>query len=302
MNPVYLTEDEKVFKASLEWAHNILKECTACPRSCKVNRLKGEIGFCKIGRYARISSAFPHFGEESCLVGWRGSGTIFFSGCNLNCVFCQNYDISQYPSGPECSPEVIAETMLNLQSLGCHNINLVSPSHVIPQIIEALFIARQEGLRLPIVYNTNAYDLVESLKVLACWVDIYMPDIKYWKEESASKFSNAKNYPQTAKEAIKEMHRQVGDLQLDDNGIAVRGLLVRHLVMPNLIDETKEILKWLSKEISPNTYINIMAQYRPTFKVPNNPKYIEINRRPTYMEMQEAFSYAKSVGLTRFAD
>ncbi len=302
MRPAYLSASDAELEITLSWAYNTLKKCTACPRNCKVNRLEGEIGFCKIGRYARVSSAFPHFGEESCLTGWKGSGTIFFSGCNLNCVFCQNYDISQYPTGPECSPELIAEMMLNLQSLGCHNINLVSPSHVIPQIIEALLIAKKEGLLLPIVYNTNAYDSIESLKVLRYWVDIYMPDIKYWKEESAVKFSNAKNYPQIAREAIKEMHHQVGDLEINADGIAVKGLLVRHLVMPNLIDETKEILKWLADEISKNTFINIMAQYRPTYKVPGNPKYSEIARRPYYSEIEEAFQFAKTVGLTRFAD
>ncbi len=300
--PKYLSIDKDKENACMVWAQQSMKDCCACPRNCGVNRLENKTGFCKIGRYARVSSAFPHFGEESCLVGWRGSGTIFFSGCNLNCVFCQNYEISQYPSGPECSAEIIAEMMLNLQSLGCHNINLVSPSHVIPQIIEALIIAKKEGLKLPIVYNTNAFDSIESLKILENWVDIYMPDIKYWEEDTAKKYSNAKNYIDIAKEAVKEMHRQVGDLVITSDGIAQRGLLVRHLVMPNLINETKEILKWLATDISKNTYINIMEQYRPTYKVQINPEYSNISRRPNSEEIKEVFSFAKLLGLWRFAD
>lgn len=300
--PVYLSIDKKKEEYCFEWINNTLRNCYACPRRCGVNRLENKIGHCKIGRYARVSSAFPHFGEESCLVGWRGSGTIFFSGCNLNCVFCQNYEISQYPSGAECSPEIIAEMMLNLQSLGCHNINLVSPSHVIPQIIEALIIAKQGGLEIPVVYNTNSYDCIDSLKILENWIDIYMPDIKYWEEETAYYYSNAKNYPETAKEAIKEMHRQVGDLVISTDGIAQRGLLVRHLVMPGLINETKEILKWIVTDISKNTYINIMEQYRPLYKVLNNPCYSKISRRPTQEEIQEVIHFAKLYGLSRIAE
>lgn len=300
--PKYLSLTDEQINYSLEWTKKKLSCCDACPRQCKVNRLKGEVGKCKIGRFARISSAFPHFGEESCLVGYHGSGTIFFSGCNLNCVFCQNYEISQYPTGPECSPDLIAEMMLELQSLGCHNINLVSPSHVIPHIIEALAIAYRSGLQLPVVYNTNAYDAVESLKVLEFWVDIYMPDIKYWEETSAVKYSNARNYPTIAKDAIKEMYCQVGDLVLNSDGIALRGLLIRHLVMPNLVEESKNIMQWLAQNISVNTYINIMSQYRPTYKVPNNPEYTLISRRPYPTEMAEVKEFAKSVGLWRFAD
>ncbi|MCA1900808.1 MAG: radical SAM protein [Candidatus Hydrogenedens sp.] len=297
--PVYLYISEDIEKQCFKWAHELLKNCCVCPRNCGVNRLENKTGHCKIGRYARVSSAFPHFGEEPCLVGWHGSGTIFFSGCNLNCVFCQNYEISQYPSGSECSPEIIAEMMLNLQSLGCHNINLVSPSHVVPQIIEALIIAKHGGLQIPIVYNTNSYDSVDSLKILENWIDIYMPDIKYWNEETAWNYSNAKNYPDIAKESIKEMHRQVGDLIINSDGIAQRGLLVRHLVMPSLIHETKEILKWLSTNISKNTYINIMEQYRPSYKVPDNPSYSSISRRPTWEEIEEAICFAKQCGLSR---
>lgn len=296
----YICEEEEA--KCLEWAYQSIKNCCACPRKCNVNRQENATGHCKIGRFARVSSAFPHFGEESCLVGWHGSGTIFFSGCNLNCVFCQNYEISQYPSGPECSAEVIAEMMLNLQAQGCHNINLVSPSHVIPQIIEALIIAKKEGLRLPIVYNTNAYDNVESLKILEHWIDIYMPDIKYWNVETSRKYSHAENYPDIARESIKEMYRQVGDLVIDSNGIARRGLLVRHLIMPGLINESREILKWLATDISKNTYINIMEQYRPTYKVPRHLEYSKISRRPTREELWEVISFAKSVGLWRFAD
>lgn len=302
MGPVYLQATEDEIKYSLEWANSILKNCTACPRSCGVNRAKGEIGFCKIGRYARVSSAFPHLGEEPCLTGWRGSGTIFFSGCNLNCVFCQNSDISQYPVGPECFPDELADVMIHLQSIGCHNINLVSPSHVVPQIIEALYIARDRGLRLPVVYNTNAYDSVNTLSYLKPWIDIYMPDFKYWDEESSAKYSNAKDYPSVAKLAIKEMHNQVGDLVLDSYGIAQRGLLIRHLVMPGLIEESKNIIAWLASEISKNTYINIMDQYRPAYKVLNSIRYSEIARRPIRDEINEVVEFAKSVGLWRFAD
>lgn len=300
--PKYFSIDKGKEEEYLVWTQESLKNCCVCPRCCGANRLDNKTGLCKIGRYARVSCAFPHFGEESCLVGGRGSGTIFFSGCNLNCVFCQNYEISQYPSGPECSGEIIAEMMLNLQSLGCHNINLVSPSHVIPQIIEALTIAKREGLKLPIVYNTNAFDTIESLQILEGWIDIYMPDIKYWNAETASKYSNAQNYPDIARKSIKEMHRQVGDLVIISDGIAQHGLLVRHLVMPSLLEESKEILKWIAMEISKDTYINIMGQYRPTYRVPSNPAYFDISRRPTQKELEEVLSYAKSVGLWRFAE
>ncbi len=300
--PIYLDINKEIEDICLNWAKEELKNCSACPRRCNVNRFSNELGHCKIGRYARVSSAFPHFGEEACLVGWHGSGTIFFSGCNLNCVFCQNYEISQYPSGPECSPEVIAEMMLHLQSLGCHNINLVSPSHVIPQIIEALIIAKKNDLRMPIVYNSNAYDSVESLKILENWIDIYMPDIKYWETNTAKMYSYAENYPDIAKTAIKEMHRQVGDLILTSDGIAQRGLLIRHLVMPTLVNEAKEILQWLATNISKNTYINIMEQYRPAYKIPTHPEYSNISRRPTREEIEDVRSFAVSVGLWRFAD
>lgn len=300
--PVYFHVNDGIISEHLAWCKKILSSCYVCPRGCEVNRLKNEVGHCKIGRYAHISSVFPHFGEEPCLVGCHGSGTIFFSGCNLNCVFCQNYEISQYPDGEECSPETIAEMMLNLQNLNCHNINLVSPSHVVPQIIEALIIAKQAGLKIPIVYNTNAYDRIETLKILQHWVDIYMPDIKYWKRETAQKYSNAPNYPEVAQQSIKEMHRQVGDLMLSSEGIAQRGLLVRHLVIPNLLDETKEILKWVAENISKDTYINIMDQYRPTYKVPYEPKFIDINRRLTRQEYEKSIELAKEYGLWRFAD
>lgn len=300
--PKYLSISENIEKECSEWVNKTLQNCCACPRQCGVNRLENEIGHCKIGQYARVSSAFPHFGEESCLVGWHGSGTIFFSGCNLNCVFCQNYEISQYPAGPECSAEILAEMMLNLQSLGCHNINLVSPSHVIPQIIESLIIAKQSGLQIPIVYNTNSYDSIDSLKILKNWIDIYMPDIKYWKEETAYHYSNAKNYPNVVKESIKEMYSQVGDLVIGSDGIAQRGLLVRHLVMPGLVHETKEILKWIATDISKNTYINIMEQYRPTYKVLNSSSYYKISRRPMAEEIEEVRHFAKLCGLSRIAE
>ncbi|MFO7775440.1 MAG: radical SAM protein, partial [Candidatus Hydrogenedentota bacterium] len=230
----------------VEWALEELVDCTACPRRCHVNRLENETNICNTGRYAQVASAFAHFGEERCLRGWRGSGTIFFSFCNLQCVFCQNWDISQQPAGEEREAEGIAALMLELQAQGCHNINFVTPEHVVPQVIEAIAAAVPNGLRLPIVYNTSAYDSVESLKSLEGLVDIYMPDFKCWKQESARHLLKAKDYPERACEAILEMHRQVGPLRFGPDGVARRGVLVRHLVMPGQTDESDAIFRWLA--------------------------------------------------------
>jgi putative pyruvate formate lyase activating enzyme len=275
-----------------------LAHCAVCPRRCGADRLEGKEGFCRIGRLACVSSFFPHLGEEDCLRGTRGSGTVFFSGCNLHCVFCQNFDISQAGRGEECGAERIAGMMLELQSLGCHNINWVTPEHVVPQAVEALAAAAGRGLNLPIVYNTSAYDSPESLRLLDGIVDVYMPDFKIWDPQLARKYLQAEDYPQVAREAIREMHRQVGELKLDENGLAKRGLLVRHLVMPGDAAGTREVMRFLAGELSPHTYVNIMAQYRPAGRVPAS--FPEINRRITADEYRRAFDAAADAGLHRF--
>ena len=276
-----------------------LEKCRLCPWDCEINRLKNEKGLCKIGRFVRVASYSPHLGEESCLRGWRGSGTIFFSGCNLRCVFCQNYDISQNVKGVETKPLQLAKIMLELQDLGCHNINLVTPEHVVPQILEALLYAVDMGLRLPIVYNTSGFDSLESLSLMEGIVDIYMPDFKYWDEEKSKRYLKSPKYPDTARKAIKEMYRQAGDLVMDDKGLARRGVLVRHLVMPGALEDSREIMQFLSQEISPFTYVNIMNQYHPTHKV-DSENYPEIDRRITAQELNQTYQYAKEAGLSRF--
>ena len=276
-----------------------LANCKVCPRDCEVNRLNNEHSVCKTGRKARVGSYAPHYGEEACLRGTNGSGTIFFSLCNLKCVFCQNYDISQDGEGIEVSPEDLAAMMLDLQNRGCHNINFVTPEHVVPQILEALPLAVQMGLRLPLVYNTGAYDSMESMRMMEGIVDIYMPDFKYWSNERSQKYLKAKDYPETARTVIKEMHRQVGDLVLDENGLAKRGVLLRHLVMPDGLEDAENIMGYLSKEISADTYLNIMSQYFPAGKV-SEIKYQEINRRPYSQELATVEKIARQCGLHRF--
>ncbi len=301
--PAYL----KVFQRGklqdrVELALKELEDCCACPRNCHVNRLNDEKRVCNTGRYAIVSSAFAHFGEENCLRGWNGSGTIFFGLCNLRCVFCQNWDISQQKSGKECNADEIADTMLLLQNRGCHNINFVTPEHVAPQVIEAIAAAIPKGLNLPIVYNTSAYDAISSLKLLDGLVDIYMPDFKFWHKDSARQFAKAKDYPEKAREAIKEMHRQVGVLKFGTDGLAKHGVLLRHLVMPGQTDEAAEIFEWLADEISPDTYVNVMSQYRPDYQVgysDKQAKYKDINRRPLADELLTARNAAIRAGLTR---
>lgn len=271
-----------------------LEHCDICPRRCGVNRAEGELGFCRTGRLAKVSSAGPHYGEEPPLVGYHGSGTIFFAGCNLACVFCQNYEISQLDMGVEVTAERLAGIMMHLQLTGCHNVNLVTPTHVVPQILEALVIAREMGLSIPLVYNSGGYDSVETLRLLDGIVDIYMPDAKYGSDEMAIIYSNAPGYVGVMKAAIREMHRQVGDLVIE-NGIAVRGLLVRHLVLPNNLAGTAEVVRFIS-ELSRNTYINIMDQYRPEYKAD---QYDELSRRITLSEYREALRLARSAGLSR---
>lgn len=273
-----------------------LVSCRVCPRDCKVDRLADKEAVCRTGRYAQVASHFAHFGEEDCLRGTRGSGTIFFSMCNLRCVFCQNFEISQARKGEEVTPEELASLMIDLQNQGCHNINLVTPEHVVPQIIEALPHAIARGLDLPLVYNTSAYDSLESLRWLDGIIDIYMPDFKFWDNQAALLYVKARDYADTARAAIKEMHRQVGDLVLDESGLARRGLIIRHLVMPGGIAGTREIMKFIADEISNETYVNVMAQYYPAGDVGTD-KYAEINRGITQEEYLEALQTAREAGL-----
>ncbi len=274
----------------------MLRDCRICPRNCGVDRLSGETGVCRTGRYAKVASFGPHFGEEAPLVGKHGSGTIFFSACNLFCTFCQNYDISHLDHGEEVDAKGLAGMMLALSRKGCHNINLVSPSHVVPQILEALAIATEEGLNIPLVYNTGGYDSVDTLRLLDGIVDIYMPDFKFWDNDMARRYLKASDYRPIAMEAIKEMHSQVGDLVLDRNGIAIRGLIVRHLVMPSGVAGTKEIMEFLANVISRDTYVNIMDQYRPYYKAMNDDL---IGRRITRDEFLDAVLTATRSGLRR---
>ncbi len=276
-----------------------LGSCAVCPRNCCVNRLEDEAKVCNTGRFARVSSCFPHLGEEDCLRGWNGSGTIFLSFCNLKCVFCQNHDISQGGAGVEVTAAELAGMMLDLQRVGCHNVNFVTPEHVVPQILEALSLAVEGGLRLPIVYNTSAYDSTESLAWMDGVVDIYMPDFKLWEKESALRYLKAKDYPEVARRVLAEMHGQVGPLQIDESGLARRGVLVRHLVMPGLLEETAAIFRFLCEELSPETYVNVMGQYRPEFQTA---KYPEIHRRPSSDEMRAARRLFREAGLHRIDD
>jgi len=286
----------KKLSERLEKALEISSNCELCPRKCHVNRLKDEKGFCKTGRNAVVSSFGPHFGEEKVLVGRFGSGTIFFTHCNMACVFCQNYDISQLGKGKETTALELANIMLELQRMGCHNINLVSPTHCVAQILEALLIAFEEGLKIHIVYNTGGYDSVDTLKLLDGIVDIYMPDIKYSDDERGMRYSSAPNYFSVAKSAVKEIHRQVGDLKTDDRGIAVKGLLVRHLVLPNNLAGTEKVMEFLATEISAETFVNIMDQYRPLHKAFRYPK---LSRSITQFELRKAVEIALSHGLLR---
>ena len=280
----------------VEAARALLKNCRLCPRHCGINRLVNEKGQCYTGKLAVISSYGPHFGEEAPLVGTCGSGTIFFTNCNLKCLFCQNYSISQLGDGNEITKEELAKIMVTLQDKGCHNINLVSPTHVVPQILEALEIAINLGLRLPLVYNSGGYDASETLEILDGIVDIYMPDMKYDDEKTAEELSGIKNYPSINRTALKEMYRQVGDLRINEDGIAVRGLLIRHLVLPNELAGTKEIMKFIAEEISPNSYVNVMSQYHPCYKAFS---IRQLNRPLSKQEFLEAVNAAARTRLNR---
>ena len=290
-------------EARVEQARGELADCRACPRDCAVNRLEDETAACFTGRHPRVASAFAHHGEEDCLRGRHGSGTIFFSFCNLRCVFCQNWDISQRQAGREMTADEIAELMLELQRQGCHNINFVTPEHVAPQVVEAIAAAVPRGLRVPIVYNTSGYDSLSSLSLLDGLVDVYMPDFKFWSPASAKRLAKAADYPERARDAIREMHRQVGPLKLGRDGVARRGVLVRHLVMPGQLEEARAIFSWLA-ELSPDTYLNVMGQYRPQYQVGKparrgERRYLEIDRQPAE-ELAQAYAAAREAGLWRF--
>lgn len=299
-NPSYLqTHHDKTLARRILTARGLLEKCTLCPHQCGVNRLDGQLGLCRIGAKARVASFGPHFGEESPLVGHNGSGTIFFEGCNLLCIFCQNNDISHIDKTGDASPQAVndhqlGEIMVHLQNQGCHNINLVTPSHVVPQILAALPHAIENGLHVPLVYNTGGYDHVDMLRLLDGVVDIYMPDCKFISSDTAQKYTAAADYPQVMTKAVVEMFKQVGDLQVDKHGIAVRGLLVRHLVMPGHLDETDGILDFLAQEVSKKTYINIMEQYRPCHKAFG---VQPINRALTGEEYSQARKMAADKGL-----
>ncbi len=280
-------------------AEEQLRDCHICPRACAVDRTRDELGTCLIGHQAQIASAFPHLGEEDVLRGSRGSGTIFFAGCNLGCDFCQNADISRCNAERPVTPGDLARVMLGLQDVGCHNINFVTPSHVVPQIIAALIPAIETGLRLPLVYNTSAYDTVDTLRWLDGLVDIYMPDFKFATSSPGARYLNAPDYAEVARAAVSEMHRQVGDLQVDSAGRACRGVLVRHLVVPDHVAESAAIFQWLSEHISRDTFINIMGQYRPAHRVCPT-RHPELNRPVTTSEMQQAYDSARTAGLWRF--
>ena len=277
-------------------AYDILVNCTLCPRQCHVDRLSGETGVCRTGRYMKVSAAHPHFGEESPLVGQNGSGTIFVTYCNLMCCFCQNFDISHEGWGQLVDDKQLAQMMLSLQDRGCHNINFVTPSHVVPQILSGLEKAIEGGLHLPLVYNSGGYDRVETLKLLEGVFDIYMPDFKFTDTEIAGRTCDAPDYPETARAALKEMHRQVGDLVIDAQGLAVSGLLVRHLVLPDNLAGTRQAMRFIAEEVSAETYVNIMSQYRPMGRAAKIPG---LSRPLSPEEYHEAIDAAATEGIHR---
>ncbi|MBU4349088.1 radical SAM protein [bacterium] len=287
--PRYLNIKEKEFDRRIEKAYKLLSPCEVCPRKCGVNRLEGERGFCRSSEEVIVSSYNAHFGEEPPLVGNFGSGTIFFTNCNLKCVYCQNYPISQLRNGNKVNLSELAKIMLALQKRKCHNINLVTPTHFVPQILKSLKLAVKMGLHIPIVYNTSGYEEVKTLKLLAGIVDIYLPDARYADNEIALKYSSAPGYFEIMKKALKEMHQQVGDLALDKTGIAHSGLIVRHLVLPEGLSGTKKIMHFIAREISPHTYISLMAQYFPAYQAGQFPPlYRKINKEE-YRKASQAF-------------
>jgi putative pyruvate formate lyase activating enzyme len=298
--PSYLELEEKgILSQRVKQLYSIYENCHLCPRDCRVNRTKGEKGKCNATSKVKVSDAFPHFGEEPPLVGKKGSGTIFFSNCGLRCVFCQNYKISIEGEGMEISDERLADLMIKLQKVGCHNINLVTPTHYVPSIVNALQMAIKNDLHIPLVYNTSGYETLETLQLLDGIIDIYLPDCKFMDSKYAAKYTGETyNYPYYVKIALKEMHRQVSVLETNPKGIAVRGLMIRHLILPNRIAGTDEFLKFVAGNFPKNTYLNLMAQYRPEYKAFDYP---EIARRLKRSEYHEAVRWAKKYGLTRLA-
>jgi len=295
--PLYLeTHRRGLLSPKIDAAYDILNQCNLCPRNCLVDRHHGEVGLCRTGDQPVVSSYSAHFGEEDPLVGRQGSGTIFFTHCNLYCIFCQNYEISHGGQGEEITVADLAAIMLYLQNRGCHNINFVTPSHQVYQILAALPLAIDGGLSVPLVYNTGGYDALETLRLLEGVVDIYMPDFKFWDSQVAKDLAQAEDYPEIARQAVKEMHRQVGDLALDENGVARRGLLVRHLVLPDGLAGTREIMEFLAREISPHTYVNVMGQYRPCGRAGEHPS---LRKFLTALEHEQAQQMAREAGLTR---
>jgi putative pyruvate formate lyase activating enzyme len=296
--PSYLELGPAEIYARAAEAHELLgPRCVVCPRGCKVDRRDDVKGLCAIGRNAVVASYFPHFGEEDCLRGQHGSGTIFFSGCNLRCVFCQNNDISWHVRGEQVSPTRLGKMMLELQTIGCHNINWVTPEHVVPQILEALPHAIAGGLALPIVYNTSSYDSLDSLRLMEGIVDVYMPDLKVWTSERARRYLKRPDYADVARETVKEMHSQVGDLVVDEHGMARRGVILRHLIMPGQLDETEAILRYVAEELGTACYVNLMAQYYVSGKVGQDGQYLEIARGIHREEYEQALSLASELGL-----
>ena len=295
--PAYIKTFEKgLLRKKIKAAHDLLSPCKLCPRQCRVDRLSGETGVCKTGRRAWVSSYSPHFGEEAPLVGKHGSGTIFLTHCNLMCLFCQNFDISHEGCGRKVSNEQLAAMMLSLQQQQCHNINFVTPSHVVPQILSALEIAIPKGLSVPLVYNSGGYDLPATLRLLEGVFDIYMPDFKFWNPVVAENACRAADYAEVACKALKEMHRQVGDLTIDDNGVARHGLLIRHLVLPDGMADTRKIMRYIAAEISTRSYVNLMAQYRPCGRAA---EIRGLDTFPSPADYRNALQAAKKEGITR---
>ncbi|MDR0398617.1 radical SAM protein [Candidatus Endomicrobiellum devescovinae] len=282
------------FEGNIEKLYSVMDKCELCPRNCKVNRNKGQKGFCCAAEKILVASCNVHTGEEPPISGSRGSGTIFFSNCTLNCIFCQNYPISQLGNGREISHDDLVDTMLNLQKRGVHNINFVTPTHYSAHIAKAVYLSRKKGLTIPIVYNCSGYESVEILKLLEGIIDIYLPDIKYSSDELAFKYSGIKNYVEINRAALKEMKRQVGDLSVDKNGIAKRGIIIRHLVLPGSIENTKKALDFIAQELSNNTFVSLMAQYHSANK---SYEFKELSRCLTEKEYEEAVKYLEKIGL-----
>jgi len=296
MKACYFNLSKKEFEKRIGKAFKILENCEICPRNCHINRIKGKEGYCKLGALPEVSAFHAHFWEESVLVGKYGSGIIFFTSCNLSCVYCQNYEISQLRIGKEISFEDLAQMMIKLQNIGCHNINLCSPTSHVPAILKSLILARNMGLKLPLIYNTNTYDSPKTLKLLDGIIDIYMPDTKYSDNKFSLKYSDVPDYFKVMKTAIKKMHKQVGDLVINKQGLAEKGLLVRHLVLPNNISGPEKIFQFLAKEISKNTFLNVMDQYRPCYKAF---QFSELARPITKKEYKKTVLFAQGLGLER---